>query len=64
MSPTKLKQPQQGEPQRRTTLSLTPQIWEQLVAIETETGAKPSVTVRKMLNEALRRRRGDADPAA
>jgi hypothetical protein len=62
MEATKPKQPRQG--QRRTTLSLTPELWDQLQAIEKETGARPSVTVRRILQQSLSRRRKDQPPAA
>jgi Ribbon-helix-helix domain len=42
-----------GRKQRRTTLSLTPELWEWLKAIEKETGARPSVTVRRALQKVL-----------
>ncbi len=58
MGTKSLKKPQQG--QRRTTLSLTPELWEQLKAIEERTGARPSVTVRRALEESLRKRKPPA----
>lgn len=55
--------PRQG--QRRTTLSLTPELWEQLKAIEAETGARPSVIVRRALEQTLSRGKGKSPtPAA
>ncbi len=52
---------QKGEKQRRTTLSLTPELWRWLKGIEEETGARPSVIVRralqKILNETTRGKR-------
>jgi predicted DNA-binding protein len=58
-SPT---EPRQG--QRRTTLSLTPELWEQLKAIEEKTGARPSVTVRRLLERSLRKAKPGAPPPA
>ena len=45
--------PQKGEKQRRTTLSLTPELWSWLKGIEEKTGARPSVTVRRALQKIL-----------
>ncbi len=53
----KAKEPRPGEKQRRTTLSLSPSLWDDLKAIEEETGARPSVTVRRMLEQAIRERK-------
>jgi len=51
--------------QRRTTLSLTPELWDWLRAIERETGCRPSVTVRRILQrERDRRHRAPSSPAA
>ena len=60
METTQPSKPRQG--QRRTTLSLTPELWEQLRAIERETGARPSVTVRRILQQSLSRRRKPSPP--
>jgi hypothetical protein len=49
----KTNEPRSGDKQRRTTLSLTPELWNELKSIEDETGAKPSVTVRRALRWAL-----------
>ncbi len=53
--------PQKGGKQRRTTLSLTPELWIWLKGIEEETGARPSVIVRRALarimNETTKRKR-------
>ena len=53
--------PQKGSKQRKTTLSLTPELWSWLKGIEEETGARPSVIVRRALqkiqNETTRGKR-------
>ncbi len=43
--------PQKDEYKRRTTLSLTPELWSWLKGIEEETGARPSVIVRRALQK-------------
>jgi hypothetical protein len=57
---TQAKKPRPGEKQRRTTLSLSPALWDDLKAIENETGARPSVIVRRMLEQAIADRKRPA----
>jgi group I intron endonuclease len=46
-------------------VSLTPELWERLKAIEEQTGARPSVTVRRLLEQSLRKgKSGPSKPAA
>ena len=50
---------------RPTTLALTFEQWEQLKAIERETGVRPSVTVRRLLDRSLKSFDADTpNPAA
>ncbi len=61
---TKAKSPRPGKC-RPTTLSLTDEIWEDLRQIEQETGARPSVTVRRLLEQSLRKKKAkQPSPAA
>jgi len=53
MDATKPRKPQQGR--RRTTLSLTHELWARLCEIEDHTGAPPSVTVRRVLEQGLKK---------
>jgi hypothetical protein len=62
METTKPSEPRQG--QRRTTLSLTPKLWDRLKEIERETGARPSVIVRRALEQCLRDYEDASHPAA
>jgi len=45
--------PPKGKRRRNTTLSLTPELWSWLKGIEEETGARPSVIVRRALEKIL-----------
>lgn len=44
-----------GPKARSTTLSLTHSLWEWLRLLEEETGVRPSVTVRRILEKEKRR---------
>jgi len=54
--------PHGGGKQRRTTLSLTPELWDWLKRIEEETGARPSVTVRRTLQKILSKKPRNSKP--
>ena len=64
MDATKPTKPRQGY--RPTTLYLRSDQWDRLQAIEQETGASPSFTVRKLLDTKLpgKRRANPSQPAA
>lgn len=65
MEPKQPTRPRQGQRQRRTTLALTLELWEQLKEIERVTGARPSVTTRRALEQFLGRpKSGASHPAA
>jgi len=54
----KAKPPRPGTARSRpTTLSLTDELWEGLREMERETGAKPSVIVRRLLESAIAKSR-------
>lgn len=66
MDATMPSEPRQGY--RPTTLNLRPDQWDRLRAIEAETGASPSFTVRRLLDTKLpvkhRTTMGRGTPAA
>jgi hypothetical protein len=51
------KRKTQTKGMRSTTLSLTPELWEWLCEVERDTGARPSVTVRRILAKAYSQRK-------
>ncbi len=51
----KAPKPRQGKRKRSTTLSLDPEVWDQLKEIERRTDARPSAVANRLLSEALAR---------